>query len=94
MNVVVKADDDTRVSCLEKAGPRSLFCRSVCSVVSSSSRGAGSLDSRTDVADLDWENHWGSAKMQETLVCASDCLRGVRKVPATFVSNFSSEAES
>ena len=93
MNVVVKADDDNLASCLEKAGPRSLFCRSVRSVVSSNSKGAGSFDSRTDVADLDGENHWGSAKMQETLICTSDCLQAVRKVPATFVSNISSEAE-
>ena len=63
MNVVVKAGDDKRASRLEKAGPRSLFCRSVCSVVSSNSRGAGSFDSRTDVADLDGEDCWGSAKM-------------------------------
>ena len=55
MNVVVKADDDKRASRLEKAGPRSLFCRGVRSVVPSNSKGASSFDSRTDVADLDWE---------------------------------------
>ena len=94
MNVVVKADDDKRASRLEKAGSHSLFCRSVCSVVSGNCKGASSFDSRTDAPDLDGENYWGSAKMQETLICAGDCLQGVRKLPATFVSNFSSEAES
>src|SRR5258706_8866342 len=49
-------------------GSRSLFCRIVRSVVSSNSEGTGSFDSRTEVADVDGVNCWGSAKMRETLI--------------------------
>ena len=59
--------------------------------VPSNSEDAGSCDSRTEVADVDGVNRWGLAKMQETLFCAGDCLEGALKVPATFVSIFSSE---
>ena len=68
-------------------GSHSLFCRLVCFVISSNSEGAGSFNSRTDGADVDAVYCWGSKKMRETLICAV-------KVPAKFVSNFSSEPES
>jgi len=61
-------------------GSRSLFCRLVSSVVSSNSEGAGSLDSRTEVADVDGVDCWGSAKTRETLICAGSCFKVARHV--------------
>jgi len=67
-------------SSVQGNGPRSLFCRLVSSVVSSNSEGAGSLDSRTEVVDVDGVDCWGSAKTRETLICAGSCFKVARYV--------------
>jgi len=61
-------------------GSRSLFCRLVSFVVSSNPEGAGILDSRTEVADVDGVDCWGSAKTRETLICAGSCFEVARHV--------------
>ena len=52
--------------------------------VSSTSEGADSFDSRTEVADVDELNRWGSTKMREILICVGNCLEGVRNVCIEF----------
>ena len=66
-------------------GSRSLFCRFFSSVVSNNSEGAGSLDSRTEVADVDGVDCWGSAKIRETLICAGSCFEAARHVCLEFL---------
>jgi len=48
--------------------------------VSSNSEGAGSLDSRTEVTDVDGVDCLGSAKTRETLICAGSCFEVARHV--------------
>ncbi len=66
-------------------GSRSFFCRIVRSVVSSNSKGAGSFNSRTDVADVDGVNCWGPVEMRETLICTGDCFEGARHIRTRFL---------
>jgi len=59
--------------------------RLVSSVVSSNSEGASSLDSRTEVADADGVDCWGSRRIRETLICAGSCSEAVHHVCLEFL---------
>ena len=96
MSVVVKAEaDDGNVPPVWKR-PRRVPSTVVASVLLSpvTPRALAASDRERELLNVDWVNCWDSTKMQETLICARGCPQGVRKVPAMFVSNFSSEAEA
>ena len=70
-------------------GSRSVFCRLVSSIVSSNSEGAGSLGSRSEVADVDGVDCWGSRRIRGTLICADSCFEAARHVCLELLSGSS-----